>query len=327
MKRITAFLLSVIIMVGLFTGCKKNEETEKTDNRLKIVTTLFPAYDWVREIAGDAIDGISLEMLTDGGIDFHSYQPTVNDIVRISECDVFIYAGTSADNWVDDVINDVIDSRVLVINLSEIPDITKYEEEIAEGMQKHGHEHGENGETEFDEHTWLSVKNAAVFSSKIADVLSVKNPENEAVYRKNAEAYKERLKKLDEEYRKEISSAENKVVVFADRFPFRYLAEDYGLKYYAAFPGCSAESEASFETISFLAKKVEELSLPAVLVIEDSNVKIANAVVSAVNGRTPKIITVDSMQSVSKKDIETGITYISVMEENLKQIKIGRAHV
>ena len=320
MKRIIPLCLALIMTVGLLAGCgKQNEQTASDETRLRVVTTIFPEYDWVREILGDKADNAEVTMLLDNGADLHSYQPTADDIVKISECDLFIYVGGESDDWVDDALKNAANKNMKVVNLLEALGERVKTEEVVEGMQEEEHDHEE--EAEYDEHVWLSLKNAQTLCSAISAVLQQIDPDNKDTYAANASAYIKKLSALDADYQAAVDAATRKTVLFGDRFPFRYLAEDYGLRYYAAFAGCSAESEASFETISFLAGKVDELNLPCVLTIEGVQHKIAETIVRNTAAKNQKVLTMDSMQSTTSKDAANGTTYLSVMERNLSVLK------
>ena len=509
MKKIFTIFLALTMVVGLLAGCgKKNaaETGESDSNKLSVVTTIFPEYDWVKEILGDKAESTDLTMLLDNGVDLHSYQPTADDLVKISDCDLFVYVGGESDKWVDDALKEATNKDMKVIDLLEVlgdsvkteetvegmqetehahdhskevstfedhevqdrslsdwagswqsaypfaldgtlddafaamaeegemtadeyktyyqngykTDITNiniegdhiaftYEdgkkvgsdykyigyyiqnsrrfpgiapcrsararfeavdrtsgapiyiefndhmiesaaaehfhirmsnesfdaivdpekswptffpadmtgEDLCEHMEGHGHDHGE----EKDEHVWLSLKNAKTLVGAIADALQELDPDNKDTYAANASAYIEKLSALDGAYQSAVDGAARKTVLFGDRFPFRYLVDDYGLSYYAAFAGCSAESEASFETLSFLAKKVDELKLPCVLTIEGKNHKIAETIVENTAEKNQKILTMDSMQSTTSEDVANGTAYLSVMEQNLSMLK------
>ena len=501
MKKVIALLLALVIAASLLGGCgRQNDPTgdTKTD-QLSIVTTIFPEYDWVREILGDKADSAELTMLLDNGVDLHSYQPTADDIIKISNCDLFIYVGGESDEWVDDALKEATNKDMEVINLLDVLGDSVKTEETVEGMQEeehdhdhshdeeitkddikdrtlsdfagewkslypylvngdldeycehkaeededssttkdtylekyktswqcdatkisingntitftyadgktvsaeytyagyqpklndegkissvryqfettstdapkyvqfndHGHEPGEaehfhiyfgnesfdalmdsktnpffvkdalsvdeildelmghEHEEEKDEHVWLSLKNAETLCGAIADALAQIDPDNKETYAANAAAYIQKLSALDGEYQKAVDAASTKTVLFGDRFPFRYLVDDYGLSYYAAFVGCSAETEASFETISFLAKKVDELKLPCVLTIEGAQHKIAETIVQNTAEKNQKVLTMDSMQSTTSQDVANGVTYLSIMENNLSVLK------
>ena len=513
MKKITALLLALLMLVGILAGCNgtNNDSTtapgttaaatantpateESSGQKLNIVTTIFPEYDWVKEILGDKADNAEITMLLDNGVDLHSYQPTADDIVKISDCDLFIYVGGESDGWVDDALKNATNKNMKVINLLDVLKDTIKTEEAVPGMQaEEGHNHGvadfadsdvqdrnlsdwdgewqsvypyvldgtldpvmekkaesgtktaeeykesyiasyetdiekisidgntitytrkdgtstatydsegfyirhkddgskqvrykyqkvsgdanaptyivfsdhnissaepehfhlyfgedgfdslveegkhfptfypasltgaeiademlEHEEKEYDEHVWLSLKNAETLVGAISDALQELDPDNKDTYAANSDAYAKKLSALDADYQAAVDAASNKTVLFADRFPFRYLVDDYGLSYYAAFAGCSAESEASFETISFLAKKVDELNLPCVLTIEGKDHKIAETVVENTTAKNQKVLTMDSMQSTTSKDVKNGTTYLSVMEKNLSVLK------
>ncbi|MBQ2663740.1 MAG: zinc ABC transporter substrate-binding protein, partial [Clostridia bacterium] len=255
MKKFITIIATAALAVGIFSACgtQKNAATEQEKARLKIVTTIFPEYDWVNEILGDNKADVTL--LLDNGVDLHSYQPTAEDILKISECDMFIYVGGESDEWAEDALKEAKNKNMKVVNLLEALGETVKEEEVKEGMQEEEHEHEENGEhkeheePEYDEHVWLSLKNTQTLVTKIADTLSQTDAKNAASYKSNANAYNQKLARLDDEYRSAVNAASAKTLLFGDRFPFRYLVDDYGLDYYAAFAGCSAETEASFETI------------------------------------------------------------------------------
>ena len=496
MKKITALLLALMMLAGVLAGCGKPKDTGKA-GKLKVVTTIFPAYDWVKAILGDKAENAEVTMLLDNGVDLHSYQPTADDIVKISDCDLFVYVGGESDGWVENALKNAANKNMKVINLLEVLGDSVKTEETVEGMQEdghghshdeqlteddikdrtlsdfagawkslhpyllngdldkfcqhraeededssttkdtylekyktswqcdaekisiegnnitftyadgktvsaeytyagyqpkrndegkirsvryqfettsagapqyvqfndHGHEPGEaehfhiyfgndgfdalmSGKTnpffvkdalsvedildelmghdhgeEKDEHVWLSLKNAKTLVGAIADALQELDPGNKDTYAANASAYIEELSTLDGAYQSAVDGAASKTVLFGDRFPFRYLVDDYGLRYYAAFAGCSAETEASFETVSFLAKKVDELGLPCVLTIEGKNHKLAETIVQSTAGKNQKVLTMDSMQSMTSKDAANGATYLSVMEQNLSVLK------
>lgn len=322
------------------TEAKTEAQTEASGDELKIVTTIFPEYDWVKTILGDNADATELTLLLDNGVDLHSYQPTAEDIIKIKECDMFVYVGGESDEWVEDVLEEAVNPDMKVINLLEVLGDSVKAEEIVEGMEaeeehEHEHEDGEEHEDgdeehehedgeeeeEMDEHVWLSLRNAAVICDTIGTELGELDPANADVYKNNVAAYKEELTALDKEYAAAVEAGSKKTLLFGDRFPFRYLVDDYGLDYYAAFVGCSAESEASFETIVFLAGKVDELGLGAVMTIEGPNHDIAESVKNATSSKDQVILTLDSMQSTTSADIEAGTTYLSVMKSNLDVLK------
>lgn len=329
MKKIITLMLVAVLAVCALSGCGTSKSGEdKNDKKIKIVTTIFPEYDWVMQILGDKADKADVTMLLDKGVDLHSYQPSTADIAKISEADIFIYVGGESDEWVEDVLKEAKNKKLKVINLMDVMGDKAKEEEVKEGMQPEEEEHAEEAkdgkeeeEVEYDEHVWLSLKNAKIFTKKIADVLSEIDKDDAKTYQANYESYAKKLDDLDKKYADAVASAKNKTLVFGDRFPFRYLVNDYGLDYYAAFVGCSAESEASFETVTFLAKKIDELGLGNVLTIEGKNHKIAKTVVDNTKNKDQKVLTMDSMQSTTSKDVKDGATYLGIMEKNLEVLK------
>ena len=293
------------------------------DGHLRIVATIFPEYDWVRAVLGDNPAGAELKLLLDKGVDMHSFQPTADDMLMIADCDLFLYVGGESDGWVRDALENAVNKDMAVIDLLEALGDAAKEEELAEGMQaeeEEGEDGGE-GEAEYDEHVWLSLRNAAAIVPEIAAALEALDPANAGVYRANAAGYLDKLDALDRAYAAAAADAPVKTLLFADRFPFRYLTEDYGLGYYAAFSGCSAETEASFETITFLAKKTDELGLRAVLTIEGSDHRMAETIIRNTRTQDQTILTLDSMQSTAPDFQQTGVTYLSVMENNLAVLK------
>lgn len=321
MKHFSIKKTASLLLAGLLTlgACACSSAGAAGSNgKLKIVTTIFPEYDWVKEIAGDKISNIDLTLLLDNGVDLHSYQPNAQDIIKISSCDVFVYVGGESDEWVEDALKEAVNKNMQVVNLMETLGSAVKEEETVEGMQAEDeHDHDEE-EPEYDEHVWLSLKNAKVLVNGIADAMGKADPSNAASYKANAENYNNKLTELDSRYETTIKSSGKNTVLFADRFPFRYLTDDYGLKYYAAFAGCSAESEASFETIVFLSGKLDELGLKTVLVIDRSDKKVATTVVNNTKSKDQEILMMDSLQSASSSDSAKGVSYISVMEKNLE---------
>ena len=347
MKKYLIIIISAIITAGFLTACASGASgTAKGDaegeNRLQIVTTIFPEYDWVMNILGNNPADAEVSMLLDNGVDLHSYQPTADDILKISKCDMFIYVGGESDEWVEDALKEAVNKDMAVINLLDVLGDSVKEEEVVEGMQEEEHEHGhddgeehehedgdaeehehdhEEGEAEYDEHVWLSLRNAATLTGYISKELQRIDEKNADIYKKNTDDYIAQLNALDKEYADAVSAASVKTLLFGDRFPFRYLTDDYGLTYYAAFVGCSAETEASFETITFLAEKVDELSLHAVMTIEGKDKRIAETIIQNTKSKDQQILTLDSMQSTTSKDVENGVSYLSVMENNLSVLK------
>ena len=314
--------LTLICSTGL-TSCGGGGSGENND-RIKVVATIFPEYDWVCEIVGDDNEKVDVDLLVSNGADLHSYQPTVDDIMKISACDIFIYVGGESDAWVEDVLDKAENKNMKVICLMDILGDQIKEEETVEGMEEHEHDHDDedhDDETEYDEHVWLSLRNAAAFCDVIKDELCGLDAQNKKIYEKNTEDYLDRIRELDLQYDRIVTEAETNVLVFGDRFPFRYLTDDLGLKYYAAFSGCSAETEASFQTVRFLAHKVDEYDLDCIMIIDGSDGRIAKTVSENTRHGGQKILTLDSMQSVTQQEIDNGASYLGIMEKDLKVLE------
>ncbi len=313
------FLL-VTVNSSLFAKAKKSNKKSKA-SKLSIVTTIFPEYDWVRQLVGDKTENTELTLLLGNGVDLHSYQPSIQDVAKISTADIFIYVGGESDGWVTDALKNKKNKDMIVLNLMEILGDNVKEEEIVEGMQaeedededehEHHHEEGEEhhhhhdeeaeghhhhhdeDEVEYDEHVWLSLKNAKVICTEITNALCQKDSANATSYKKNLSDYIAQLDDLDAAYSTTVKASSKNTLIFGDRFPFRYLVDDYGLDYYAAFVGCSAETEASFETVIFLSKKVDELGLNSVLKIESGDGKIARTIIQNTKKKNAKVLTLD----------------------------------
>ena len=319
-KNYTRILLVVlaVILVACAVSC---DDTPKEHDGLKIVVTIFPEYDWVMQILGERAEEAEVTLLLRNGTDIHNYQPSVADLVTISECDLFIYVGGNSESWVEDALKNVANDEMTVINLTEVLADRVVEEEIADGME-HDHDHDEEDHGQaIDEHVWLSLENARKCCEHIAKQLSEIDPDNADEYTENATRYCEQLSALDGEYKAAIESAKFNTLIFADRFPFRYLVDDYSLEYFAAFSGCSTETDASFETIAFLVDKLEASGVGSLLVIDGSDGKLARTVIENSSANGVEVRTLNSMQSVTASDIENGITYLSVMKENLEVLK------
>ena len=329
LKRTLAALAAACLTLALLAGCSPSapENTGAAsapgggdETTLRVVATIFPIYDWAREVLGQ-VPGVELVWLQDTGVDMHSYQPTAEDMLLVSSCDLFLYVGGTSDNWVDDALQEAVNKDMEVVSLLDVLGDAARLEELTEGMQDdHDHDGHDHEDAEYDEHVWLSLRNAEVLTSAIADAMGRLDPAHAEDFAANAAAYTERLAALDGEYQAAVDASPVHTLLFGDRFPFRYLVEDYGLDYYAAFPGCSAETEASFETVAFLAGKVKELDLPAVLAIENSDHRVAETIAqNAGNGAV--VLTMDSMQGVTGEDAAAGTTYLSIMESNLEVLK------
>lgn len=352
-RMIICFLLTAILAlqgVTAYAAQVREEMRDKKnkDGKIKIVCMIFPQYDWLREVIGEKIDNYDIKLLLDNGSELHSYQPTVEDMAEISSSDFFFYVGGESDAWVKDALKSAKNPNLKAVSLLEmLEDYAKVEEEI-EGAMEHKHEHGdteheeevenisavdihrEGGEhelevekehehgKEYDEHMWLSLKNAEVAVERVSQIISELDTENAFIYQKNSDQYKQKLQSLDMQYKNTVENAKRKIILFGDRFPFRYLADDYGLTYYAAFEGCSAETGVSFETIIFLAGKMDEEKLPVIFTLENANKQLAQVIVENTNEKNQEILTLHSMQSVMKRQIkQEGFSYLGLMQENL----------
>ena len=335
MKRIFVFFLIVLMLSAGVSGCgsSKNDAAKKSEApgtgvpKLKIVTTIFPEYSWTKELLGSHEKDVELTLLVKKGVDMHSYQPSAEDILKITGCNLFIYVGGESDKWVGKALQESGNPKRKVISLMKLMGNRAKVEEEVEGMEKHEHEKEHDKDKhdgkehhehpEYDEHVWLSLKNADIVCKAITEELAALDSKNAETYRANYTAYSKKLAALDAQYKEAVTKAPVKAVLFGDRFPFRYLTDDYGLQYYAAFNGCSAETEASFATVAFLAKKMDELKLPAVLTIEGRQHKLAQTIVENTKAKNQKVLTLNSMQSATEEEIKNGITYLAVMEQNL----------
>ena len=312
--RLSPLLLCLALFAGLFSGCSGAPEPEK--EKPSVVATVFPLWDWTRELLGGAEDKISLTLLLDNGTDLHSYQPTVDDLVTISSADLVIYIGGESDAWIEDTLSEKVNPDLIAVNLMEALGGRLRHEELVEGMRGRAEE-----EAEYDEHVWLSLQNAENCCAAIADALTHLSPDLAETAAENKAAYSARLEALDMRYREIADGAARNTLLFADRFPFRYLLDDYGLSYYAAFAGCEAETGASFETVAFLAGKIDELALPAVLTTDSPVPRLAETIAANTRNGNAAILELDSLQSVTRSDIEGGTSYLGVMASNLEILK------
>lgn len=330
-------LLTVILAlqgVTVYAAQVREEMMDKKrkDGKIKIVCMIFPQYDWLREVIGEKMENYDIKVLLDNGSELHSYQPTVEDMAEISSSDFFFYVGGESDAWVEDALKSAKNPNLKAVSLLEmLEDYAKVEEEIEGAMEhEHAHEHGEEHEheeehehgKEYDEHMWLSLKNARVAVQRVRQILIEIDKKNASIYKKNSERYDKKLKNLDMQYENAINHAKRKTILFGDRFPFRYLADDYGLKYYAAFEGCSAETGVSFETIIFLSGKMDEEKLPAIFTLENANEQLAKVIIENTKEKNQHILTLHSMQSVTKKQMkQDGFSYLGLMKENLNVLE------
>lgn len=348
MKKYIGIGLSILVAIMMVLGCAKKESTGSSEaesgssvtesssvaeskseetKKLSIVTTIFPAYDWVKQVVGDN-KNVEISFLIDKGVDLHSYQASAADIAKITDSDLFVYVGGESDDWAEDIIKE--NPNLKYINMVDSIGEAALAEELVEGMQdeeehdneseEHANEEGEHeeGEEEIDEHVWLSIKNAETIVSAIEAKLAEIDPDNKAEYEKNANDYLAKLDELDKEYKDTLSSIQNKTIIVGDRFPFRYLVNEYGIKYYAAFKGCDAGSEASFETVKFLANKMDELNMTDIFIIDGSKGDLAKTIVDNTKDKNAKVLVLDSMQSTKSSD---NASYLDIMKKNLEVLK------
>ncbi len=312
--RAAALLLAVAVLAVSLSACGGKDAAEggpEGKAPLRIVATVFPLYDWTRRII-EGSDNAELTLLIESGVDMHSFQPSAGDILTVKSCDVFIYVGGESDAWAGDALRETVNKDLVAVDLLEM---------LGSGAREERDTLETDSDGALDEHVWLSVRNAEFFTAGIAGILSEADPENSAIYAVNAAAYIKELDELDKACSEAVSEASARSLVFADRFPFLYFAEDYGLECFAAFPGCSAESEASFETVRALAAKVDELGLSSVMTIDGSDGKLARTVVQNTESGGQRILSLDSMQSKTMKDVQSGVTYVSVMKDNISVLR------
>ena len=321
-NRILAFVMVFIMCLFVLNGCG-TDGTNKNEGKISIVCTTYPQYDWIREIVGEQSDSFDLIFLLDNGVDLHSYQPTAEDVAKIASADMFVYVGGESDGWVKDALKEATNKDMKVVNMLEVLGDTVKEEEVVEGMQEeeHADEEHQEEEKEYDEHVWLSIGNAVKLTEILSQNIQELDEKHAAVYDANTKEYVKKLEKLDQEYAETVQAGSQRTVLFGDRFPFRYLVDDYDLNYYAAFVGCSAETEASFETITFLAGKIDELGLKTILVIDSSDQKIANTIKENTSGKDQSILVMNSLQCITEDDKNGNTGYLQVMEDNRKVLE------
>lgn len=300
MKRLIAILLCLCLML---CGCTAKPEKPHDETKLQIVCTSFPAYDFAREIAGDRAE---LTLLIKPGSEVHSYEPTPKDMIRIQESDLFICNGGESEQWAETLITPKLNTIYMM-------DCVDTVEESTDGIYN-----AEDGEPELDEHVWTSPLNAIKISEEICNALCKLDTDNAEAYKTNFTAYKAQLMALDREFRQVIKNSGKHTLVFADRFPMRYFALEYGLDCYAAFPGCSSETEPSAKTVAYLIDRVREDKIPAVLYMEFSNQKMADVICEDTGCRKLPFY---SAHSVSAEQFEQGVSYLDLMRINLNSLK------
>jgi zinc transport system substrate-binding protein len=336
-----AFIATLIFLAAfMLSACNTGTPSSK---KVSIVATVYPQYNWLQNILGEHADAVDLKLLIKNGTDLHSYKPSAQDIASIASADMVVFVGGESDEWIEKALEATPKAGRIQVNLMKALGDRVKEEEVVEGMQaedetreehaeehehheenvaEHHEHHHHSEEVENDEHIWLSLKNAEILVQKLAESISKIDTANAEIYKANATAYATKLRELDVDFAATTKDAAQKTILFGDRFPFRYLVDDYDIKYYAAFVGCSAESEASFETITFLANKMDSLALPAIFTIDGSNGKIARAILDASKkSKEAQVLTLNSMQSVTDDQIKKGSDYVSFMKSNLEILK------
>ena len=307
--------VTILVLILSAAGCSKTQQA--SSKGISVVCATAPLYDWTRKIT-EGTDGTDLSLIIGNGTDLHSFQPSAKDIISIKNADVLVYVGGESDGWIRDALKDPANKNRQVVCLMDVLKDAIVEEEIVEGMQgeeEDGHEEHEEG-PEYDEHVWMSLRLTRRSCKAIEEALEKVSSSNAAKYKANLDAYDKKLSELDRQYEEMVKGARLDTMVVCDRYPFRYLAEDYKLKYSAAFVGCSAETEASFETVKFLADKVKALDSKAVLIIDNSDGKLAKTVLETAGKSSVKVEVLDSMQSCG-----ADLDYIRTMTENLEKLK------
>ena len=312
MKRLLSLLLAGVLLLGALCGCSV---PAKQEEGLSVVATIFPQYDFARQVMGSSDD---LTMLLRPGQEVHSYEPTPQDIIAIQNCDLFIYVGGESDAWIEDVLEGMDTSHMVILSLMDLVDPL---EEDTDSVLENPEEHGEAThlhEEEYDEHVWTSPKNAMLITQAICDALCDIDPSNAQIYRQNTAAYLEQLEELDQDFREVIGSASRDTLIFGDRFPLLYFVREYGINYYAAFPGCASETEPSAATVARLIDLVREEQVPVVYQIELSNGNIARSIADSSGA---KVETFYTCHNITRDDFNAGETYLSLMERNVNSLK------
>ena len=310
LKPLVPILLILVLSLAFLSGCAPQVATPENGG-ISIVSTIFPSYDFARQITAGTDANVSL--LLQPGEEVHSFDPTSQDIIRIQNADLFLYVGGENDTWVDGVLSG-LDKSVNTFRMMDY--VTLYQEELVAGM--HPEQEDAGGAPEWDEHVWTAPVNAiAIVKAMTAELIAI-DPDNATTYQANSDAYVQQLQSLDQSFRDVVDAASHKTIVFADRFPVRYFVEEFGLQYYAAFPGCSAETEPSAATVAALIDRVRQENIPVVFYIEMSNEQMANTVAEA-TGAVPMLF--HTCHNVTKAEFESGATYLSLMQNNVTALK------
>lgn len=322
MKRIFSGLLACLILMCSLSACGNETQpsaasASPTENakRLSIVCTNFPEYDFVRQIVGDKAD---VTMLLKPGAESHTFEPTPKDIITIQNSDLFLYVGGDSDEWVNGILDSMDQSKMHIFKLMDCVDLVQ--EELVAGMQPEAEEKDAQAEEkpEMDEHVWTSPANAIKIAKKLSETICTLDGADKEAFQKNTTAYLAALQKLDDEFRDVVDHAKRKEIIVGDRFPLRYFCEEFGLRYYAAFPGCSTNTEADASTVAFLIDKVKQDQIPVVFHIELSNAQMCNSICEATGAKSELL---NAVHNVSDSDFKAGITYIDLMEHNVEVLK------
>lgn len=314
-RKLLALITAVTLVLGLCACSSESSYFESDSTKLKIISTVFPPYDLAKHIVGDNAE---IKILLPPGSEAHTYEPTAKEIIAIQNCDIFLYIGAENEQWADKLINSNDTSKVKIVKLIDcVPTLSEEDEEEHEDEHNH-HDHDHEHET--DEHIWTSPKNARLMLSAVYNAICEVDPKNSKTYTENKDAYDEQLADLDNDYKTAVDNAKNKTIVLADKFPFRYLAHEYGLDCYAAFSSCSDESEPSVSTMIKLTKRIKENNVPVVFYLEFSSTKIADTLCDE-TGATKLML--HSCHNVSKQDIENNVSYVDLMKQNLENLKVA----
>ncbi len=315
LKRLFSLLLAGMMLLGGLSGCSAPAEQEEG---LSVVATIFPQYDFAQQVMGG---DDNLTMLLRPGQEVHSYEPTPQDIIAIQNCDLFIYVGGESDAWIEDVLDGMDTSNMVILSLMDVVDpLEEDTENVLENPEEHDHQ--EDGthlhEEEYDEHVWTSPKNAMLITQAICDALCEIDPDNAGQYQANTADYLTQLEALDAAFQEVIGDAGRDTLFFGDRFPLLYFVREYGLNYYAAFPGCASETEPSAATVARLIDLAREEEAPVVYQIELSNGNIARSIADSSGARVETFYT---CHNITADDFNAGETYLSLMQRNVESLK------
>lgn len=314
LRKLFALITAVALVLSLCACSSESSYFQSGGDKLKIISTVFPPYDLAKHIAGDNAE---IKILLPPGSEAHTYEPTAKEIIAIQNCDIFLYIGGENEQWADKIINSNDTGKVKIVKLIDcVPTLSEEDEEHEDEHNHSDHDH----DHETDEHIWTSPKNAGLMLSAVYDAICEVDPANKQTYTENKDAYDAQLSKLDNDYRTAVDNAVNKTIVLADKFPFRYLAHEYGLDCYAAFGSCSDESEPSVSTMIKLTKRIKENNVPVVFYLEFSSTKIADTLCDETGAAK---LMLHSCHNVSKQDIDNNVSYVDLMEQNLKNLKVA----